>query len=173
MKPLTLQQITFVRSQADKGGHIEPDHLVEAARDPASPIHDQFEWNDRRAGELYRRDQAQQIIRMVKVEIEIEDRTLVIPYYVSDPDRPVGSHRYVEIDRAARNHETARSVMLDEMRRISAAINRARGVAAALGLDALLDELFRQVAGVVTKIDPPPPRGRRRRRPDAGEGART
>lgn len=45
------------------GGRISPAIVLEAARDPASPLHDHFEWDDDRASEQYRLAQASQLIR--------------------------------------------------------------------------------------------------------------
>ena len=45
------------------GGRISPAIVLEAARDPASPLHDHFEWDDDRAAEQYRLAQAGQLIR--------------------------------------------------------------------------------------------------------------
>ena len=42
---LSKEKADFVRALADADGHIDPRRIVEAARDPASPIHTDFTWN--------------------------------------------------------------------------------------------------------------------------------
>lgn len=46
-------------------GRLHPKHVVDAARDPKSPLHDKFEWDDRKASEAYRLQQATELIRQV------------------------------------------------------------------------------------------------------------
>jgi len=53
----------------DKFGEINPEFLVENARDEGSLLHDCFEWNDSIAAESYRVEQAKNLIRtLVKIE---------------------------------------------------------------------------------------------------------
>ena len=49
-------------------GDLTPAAVVDAARPKGHPLHDRFEWNDRVAGEGYRRQQARELIRSVRVE---------------------------------------------------------------------------------------------------------
>lgn len=49
-------------------GYLTPEAVVEAARSEDSPLHGRFEWNDSVAAERYRKDQARDLIRSVKVE---------------------------------------------------------------------------------------------------------
>jgi len=51
-----------------RGGELMPTAVVEAARDPAHPLHGFFEWDDSRAAEAYRLDQARAIIRLVRID---------------------------------------------------------------------------------------------------------
>lgn len=48
-------------------GQLTPQDVVDDARPDDSPLHHRFEWNDEVAGEAYRRVQAQQLIRSVKI----------------------------------------------------------------------------------------------------------
>ena len=56
-----------------RDGEVRASALVEAARPQQSPIHNAFEWNNRKAGHEYRLIQARQWIR--NVTIIIDDRT--------------------------------------------------------------------------------------------------
>lgn len=55
-------------------GSLTPANVVDAARPATHPLHDRFEWDNQVAGEAYRRVQAAELIRSVKVT------------YASDPD---------------------------------------------------------------------------------------
>lgn len=59
------------------GGVIHPADVVEAARDPGSAMHRQFEWNDGEAAEAYRLQQARALIRRVKVNVVRSDQEVV------------------------------------------------------------------------------------------------
>ena len=53
-----------------ENGHVDPADLVEAARPEESALHKLFEWNDSKAAELYRKNQAGTIIRSISISIE-------------------------------------------------------------------------------------------------------
>jgi hypothetical protein len=169
---LAKNKAAAIRSLSDGEGYIEPAVVVEEARDPASILHDEFEWDDAVAAEQHRLDTARGLIRFVRLEVEIEETTVIAPYYVTDPTRPPRTQRYVELNRVARDREVAARVLSDELDRILAAIRRATNVAAVLGmspeLEAMLDEVNRvrlkAIAKTKTKSrapkSPPPPRAR-------------
>jgi len=48
-------------------GKLTPAVVVEAARPDGHPLHERFEWDDAVAGEAWRRQQAHQLIRSVRV----------------------------------------------------------------------------------------------------------
>lgn len=48
-------------------GDLVPPKVVEAARNPESAMHKEFEWDDGTAGELYRHDQARRMLRAIQV----------------------------------------------------------------------------------------------------------
>jgi hypothetical protein len=48
---------------------LTPEDIVTAARDEASPAHRYFEWNDQKAAQQYRLEQARYILRVIHVEI--------------------------------------------------------------------------------------------------------
>lgn len=51
----------------DQRGVLTPALVVDEARPKAHPLHGHFEWNDKVAGEAWRRQQAHELIRSVKV----------------------------------------------------------------------------------------------------------
>lgn len=48
-------------------GRLTPALVVDAARPKNHPLHSRFEWDDKIAGESYRRVQAQELIRSVRI----------------------------------------------------------------------------------------------------------
>lgn len=48
---------------------LNPRAIVDDARNPLSPLHDQFEWDDERAGDAYRLAQAGALVRRIRLTI--------------------------------------------------------------------------------------------------------
>lgn len=67
---------------ARDGGLLRPAAVVEAARPKTSPLHGVFCWDDTKAAELYRLDQAQRLIRSFRVTIESDGRDVEVPVFV-------------------------------------------------------------------------------------------
>jgi hypothetical protein len=55
------------RLQHENGGRLTPRVVVEAARPITSPLHPCLEWDDVRAAELFREDQARHVARSVRI----------------------------------------------------------------------------------------------------------
>ena len=53
-------------------GAVTPELIVEDAKDPDAPTHGCFEWNDKRAGALWRLAQARIIVTEIVVEVQSE-----------------------------------------------------------------------------------------------------
>lgn len=49
------------------GGRLDAEIVVEASRNPASPLHEWFEWDDSTAAEEYRKEQARALIRAIVI----------------------------------------------------------------------------------------------------------
>lgn len=51
----------------DKRGVLDPADIVEESRDAAAPLHPCFEWDDAKAAEKYREQQAEKLIRAIVI----------------------------------------------------------------------------------------------------------
>lgn len=60
------------RITKEAGGELTPSAVVADAKNNRSPLHRFFEWDDRKAAEHYRLDQARSLIRSVHVEVDTE-----------------------------------------------------------------------------------------------------
>lgn len=97
-------QLEAIRSEH---GYLDPEVVVDVARDEEHPLHDRFEWDDSVAGEAYRRDQAHRLIQSVRVK------------YVTD-DRPKDVRAFLAVPRADSprpTYEPVESVMQDDFQR--------------------------------------------------------
>lgn len=59
----------------DCGGRLTPPAVVEAARNDKSPLHRHFEWDDAKAAQSYRLDQARAIIGVIRIDDDTEEPT--------------------------------------------------------------------------------------------------
>lgn len=149
--------MTSMRDVADRleqleqeNGDIKPADVVNDARDPTSPLHDFFEWDDTAAADQYRLSQARLLIRRVKIQVTIQNIPMDVARYVRDPDEP-GS--YSNIVRVRSDEDRSRRTVLDEMNRVSKAAKRARSVAAVLGTIEQVDEILRLAEIVMRRVE--------------------
>jgi hypothetical protein len=63
------------------GGQLSPKVVVDAARPHNSILHNYFEWDDDVAGELYREAQARKLIKIIRIEVSVEARHIIVPKY--------------------------------------------------------------------------------------------
>lgn len=61
------------RIREANGGELRPEAVLSEARSESSLLHPCFEWDDSRAAEKYRREQAASLIRSVRVLVVSED----------------------------------------------------------------------------------------------------
>lgn len=126
-------------------GRLVPDMVIEDARDPSSPLHGEFEWDDARAAHAHRVSTALKLINGFRVNVSIEERTLNAPAYVRSVQRPV---EYTAIDRVAAERDLAQATLQREAKRVLAALDRMRAIAVALGMGErveLMDRAARDV----------------------------
>lgn len=96
----------------DTHGELNEELVVEMARPKDHPLHHHFEWNNRVAGDQWRRHQAGELIRSCKVVYRGGDD---VPKHVrAFPS--VAAHTYVPVDEVLSN-PVATEVVLNQMRR--------------------------------------------------------
>ena len=98
----------------EHGDRIGPRTVLAAAADPASPLHDRFEWDDSKAGEQVRLAQASQLIRQWKgtvVRVHREPTVIEIK-----PARAVESPRS-ERGRGLDSYSATERILADPARR--------------------------------------------------------
>jgi hypothetical protein len=132
-------------------GRITPELTVEDAKDPGSPLHPIFEWDDGKAGHQFRLDQARQLLRSIRVVIRRDDRKIVVPYYVRDPD--AGDEQgYVSFAAVKSEHDKAVEVASHEFKMAAAAMVRARAIADGLGIESEVDDVIERIGRVKKKV---------------------
>ena len=125
-------------------GRLTPEAVVRDAEDPHSPLHAKiFRESDREAAYQHRLDLARQLIRSVRVNVTVEQRSVSVVGYVHDPSSRAAG--YVPIVSLINERERALEVILREFSRVEAIITRSREIAEVLGLrdelEAMLNNL--------------------------------
>lgn len=113
-------------------GKLTPDAVIEAAKDPTSILHGEFEWDVGKAAYQAWTDTARRLIREVQLVVEYQDVRVVAPFYITDHGSKESS--YVETTKVAKKHAFAKQALGDELARIKGAVHRAMSMAAVFGL---------------------------------------
>lgn len=121
-------------------GTITPDIVIEDAKDPASPLHGEFQWDVEKAAMEAWRDTARRLIRSVRIVIQTESKTFKTSGYrphefVRDPSAPSNHQGYARAADLRSDHERAVAALMYEIDRINGALARARSICEELGLD--------------------------------------
>ena len=106
----------LLKIQKHNGGNLSPVAVVDAARAADHPLHDRFEWDDSKAGEAYRIEQARRMIRAVVTVVnaagaEIKTRAFVSLSTIKGTEEP-----YVSIT-AVTSSKDLMEVLLADARR--------------------------------------------------------
>ncbi len=83
-----------LRKIEEKYGGLKPKYVVHEARNKEHALHNAFEWNDGKAAEKWREEQARSMIRVIVVEREYSEEP--IRAFVSIQDNE--GHRYMNFE---------------------------------------------------------------------------
>lgn len=86
--------VELKRIAKENGGLLQPETVVEEARDESSPLHSRFTWDNTEAAHQYRIWQARQLIRVLVEVIAGTDETCEVFVSLSpDRERESGGYR--------------------------------------------------------------------------------
>jgi hypothetical protein len=102
------------RLRAENGGELVPEAVVADARDPASPLHSLFEWDNAEAARQHRLSQARALIRAV-----------VVRYRAEPEDSPRNIVAFVNVKESDRQYYTATAVALSDPERRAIVLRQA------------------------------------------------
>lgn len=114
----------ILQSIYDENGELTPELVVQQARAKDHPLHDRFDWDNKSAGDSWRKHQAAELIRSVKVVFREateneEARTVRAFHAVRGPK----GHAYQPAEKVAEDPFT-RQLVLNDMRRDWLALKR-------------------------------------------------
>lgn len=143
-------KIELLRTLESERGRLDPEDVVEAARDPESVLHNDFEWDDTEAARQHRLNQARRVIRSVRLNVTVNRIPLSVPAYVRDLSGDVPGYR--NILEVRNNEDAARATVIDAMQRVTNAVKRAKTLAAALGLAEDLNHIDDLATGIIGRV---------------------
>jgi len=115
-----------------KQGIVKPEDLVEEARDKNSPIHNLFEWNDKKGAYEYRLQQGRSIINHIEIEVRSVPSSPTQIDIVIHQQRAFhnvvseGERGYVSTVNVVREEDLARQVLQRLTRQLEGATNELR-----------------------------------------------
>lgn len=127
-------------------GKLTPEIVVADAKPIKSPLHGEFEWDDKIAGHKFRLGQARDMIASVRVYIEVQTAVLAAPFYIRDPDAASNEQGYESVANLRTDKDRARDALISEAGRAAAYMGRVRALAVALDLEDQVDEILEQFA---------------------------
>lgn len=134
------------------GGRVTPEAVLSEAANPKSPLHDQFEWDDSKAAQAYRLDQARELIRSVRVDIKVDHRIVSTVRYVRDPS--AGAEQgYVDVAKLRNSEDLSRDALAAELDQVKARMDRARSLAAVFGLERDIDQFIAHLDDMHSRLD--------------------
>ena len=119
----------------NENGGITPEMVIKAAKDPNNVLHHLFEWDNSKAGNAHRVDQARQIITSVKINIVTESRTISAVSYVRDPRLSNDQQGYISVAKLKTDKDLAKDSIRYEFQRAYAHLHRAKTHAEILGME--------------------------------------
>ena len=129
----------------DRDGELTPDEVLAAAEPEDSPIHDEFEWDDSRAGHSHRLAQARSLITRVRVRYLAAEPVVTeirVAEYIHDPAIESRKQGYVRsaLLRSPGERERALLAIKAELARVESMVTRGRNLAAHMGLAAEFED---------------------------------
>lgn len=151
MQDTKRKKIEKILARMEASGELTPEAVVQAARDRRSPLHSFFVWDDKVAAHKHRLEQARELIRSVKTAIVVEGHRVVVPVYAHSAGHAAQGYR--AIAKIKNERELAQQTLAEEIQRLLGILERARGVAHALGLAGRFEEIMRGVIDLRAKLD--------------------
>jgi len=133
-------------------GRLTADDVVADAKNKTSPLHSLFEWNVKKAAEKYWLETARRIIASVEIIIKHEHIEVKSPLYVRDPGVIDNKQGYVNIKSLKSDTALARESLIIEFQRVTDLLMRVRGIAVALQMENILDDIINNIMSVQEKL---------------------
>lgn len=106
----------LARIAAAHNGILFPADVVNAARNPESPLHDVFDWNDTEAAEKWRLEQARRLIRVQVTFLPSENKT--VQAYISLTPARAEDGGYLPVEKVLSDEKLLEQMKADAAREL-------------------------------------------------------
>lgn len=142
---LTQEQVDHLQTLETADGRLTPDAVVDDARSKASPLHDLFEWDNKKAASAWRIQQAREVIQ-VRMQVVNETVAVRAPIYVRDPEAT--GQGYIRVSVLRNDPEQSRAAVTYALDVAAGHLRRAYEMAEPLGMAQEIEALVAQVTGL-------------------------
>jgi len=145
MKKVTKTIAAALLALQNPSGDIRPQDVIDAAKNPTSPLHKRFQWDVQKAAQANWLSTAKELIREVRVFVKVHEtsRTIAVKRYVSTPLPKIGS-RYRNTEKV-KGDQILRS-LLTQTQATRGHVETVRNLAEYWGVDAeLLSEALENI----------------------------
>jgi hypothetical protein len=142
----------------EKNGRITPEDVIEDAKNPDSPLHSQFEWDQGKAAHAHWVETARKLIRGVRLVRHVESRLVSSVAYVRDPTCAANQQGYRSVVSVKTERQLAEEVFREEVRRLVALTRRVSELATMLGMkeDLDIDSLLDRTETIAERVQSQP-----------------
>ena len=120
---ITKEVVKVISDLEDRKGRLTPEQIVHEAEKEDSPLHSFFEWDNDIAAEAHRIEQARDLIKRVKIVVEVQEKNVRTVAYVRDTEKGKSEAGYVSLLKV--NTRQAKDIMASELERILELLDRA------------------------------------------------
>lgn len=108
-----------VEAEQREHGVCSPRALVERERPEQAPLHECFEWNDARAAEEYRVDQARALVRSLVIIRGETSAPAYVHVTITDADDDEEREGYIDVLSAMRNPRQRQQVLMEALEQLN------------------------------------------------------
>jgi phage terminase Nu1 subunit (DNA packaging protein) len=119
---INAEVMQAVKALEDKRGRLTAQMVLQEARAASSPLHGFFEWDDSEAAEKWRLEQARELVRRVKIVVEVEDIKIKSVAYVRNVDMAPTEPGYISVLKTTKRQ--AAEIIKEELDNINELIVR-------------------------------------------------
>lgn len=144
----------LARLEKKHSDSFTPELVEREARKQSSPLHDCFEWDDKKAGHQFRIGQARRLIRSVTIITRTETRVIETPVYTRNPEADSNQQGYTSIPRLMSDEEAARHAIVEAFKRAASALSAAQDLAEVLNMSDQVGNVIAEINDLKRKAAP-------------------
>lgn len=105
----------------ENGGQLKAEDVVEASKNRKSPLHNYFEWNNKKAGDKWRLTQARYLIRHINVVVRYNGKNTEVKQFFSVNSTPNGDENgnknrvYITHERVLNEADLRKQIILEAL----------------------------------------------------------